>query len=196
MRTAYDPKALPALDRWSASGSEAEPAAAYPVVVVEKSDHIVSDSAFHSTYWVENWPRTAVGAGFLHQLLFTAGVRRTLSLAYEPVSVDAALRDIQRKKASVVADAAERARRGQVESEADAIEYQDIQARERQLIAGHADVALTGLLTVSADSEEELRTDCAVVETAAVGAGLDLRPLTWQQASAFNAAAMPLALAA
>ncbi|MGW4305931.1 SCO6880 family protein [Streptomyces californicus] len=197
VRTAYDPKALPALDRWSASGRpEAEPAAAGPVVVVEKGDHIVSDSAFHSTYWVENWPRTAVGAGFLHQLLFTAGVRRTLSLAYEPVSVDAALRDIQRKKASVVADAAERARRGQVESEADAIEYQDIQARERQLIAGHADVALTGLLTVSADSEEELRTDCAVVETAAVGAGLDLRPLTWQQASAFTAAAMPLALAA
>ncbi|MDF2254332.1 SCO6880 family protein [Streptantibioticus ferralitis] len=197
VRSAYDPKALPALDRWSSTGRpEADPAAAGPVVVVEKADCIATDSAFHTTYWVENWPRTETSAGFLHQLLFTAGVRRTLTLSYEPKGLDAALRDVQRKKASVIADAAERVRRGQVDSEADSIEYQDIKARERQLIAGHADVALTGLLTVSADSEEELRSACAVVETAAVAAQLDVRPLTWQQAEAFTAAAMPLALAA
>ncbi|MBP0456098.1 SCO6880 family protein [Streptomyces montanisoli] len=197
VRTSYDPKALATLDRWSTAGRpEAEPAAAGPVVVVEKADRIATDSAVHTTYWVENWPRTETGAGFLHQLLFTGGVRRTLSLSYEPKNLDAALRDVQRKKSSVIADAAERARRGQVDSEADSIEYQDIKSRERQLIAGHADVALTGLLTVSADTEEELRTACAVVETAAVGAQLDLRPLTWQQAEAFTAAALPLALAA
>ncbi|MGW4031675.1 SCO6880 family protein [Streptomyces sp. NPDC004838] len=197
VRTAYDPRSLAALDRWSSSGRpESEPAAAGPVVVVEKSDHIATDSAFHTTYWVENWPRTQTSAGFLHQLLFTAGVRRTLSLSYEPKGLDAALRDVQRRKASVISDAAERARRGQVDSEADSIEYQDIKCRERQLIAGHADVALTGLLTVSADSEEELRSARAVVETAAVGAQLDLRPLIWQQAAAFTAAAMPLAIAA
>ncbi|MFC8225171.1 SCO6880 family protein [Streptomyces sp. NPDC057287] len=197
VRTSYDPKALATLDRWSTAGRpEAEPAAAGPVVVVEKADHIATDSAVHATYWVENWPRTEASAGFLHQLLFTGGVRRTLSLSYEPKNLDAALRDVQRKKSSVIADAAERARRGQVDSEADSIEYQDIKSRERQLIAGHADVALTGLLTVSADTEDELRTACAVVETAAVGAQLDLRPLTWQQAEAFTAAALPLALAA
>ncbi|WP_186781596.1 MULTISPECIES: SCO6880 family protein [unclassified Streptomyces] len=197
VRTAYDPKVLATLDRWSTDGRpEVDPPAAGPVVVVEKADHIATDTAVHATYWVENWPRTETSAGFLHQLLFTGGVRRTLSLSYEPKGLDAALRDVQRKKSSVIADAAERARRGQVDSEADSIEYQDIKSRERQLIAGHADVALTGLLTVSADSEEELRSACAVVETAAVGAQLDLRPLTWQQAEAFTAAAMPLALAA
>ncbi|MFJ9874447.1 SCO6880 family protein [[Kitasatospora] papulosa] len=197
VRTSYDPKALATLDRWSPAGRpEAEPAAAGPVVVVEKADHIATDSAVHATYWVENWPRTETSAGFLHQLLFTGGVRRTLSLSYEPKNLDAALRDVQRKKSSVIADAAERARRGQVDSEADSIEYEDIKSRERQLIAGHADVALTGLLTVSADTEDELRTACAVVETAAVGAQLDLRPLIWQQAEAFTAAVLPLALAA
>ncbi len=195
VRTAYDPKSLLALDNWSPSGrAQADPAAAGPVVVVEKADHITTDSAVHTTYWIENWPRVEVSAGFLHQLLFSAGVRRTLSLLYEPKSLDAALRDVQRKKASVLADASERARRGQVESEADVIEYADIKVRERQLIAGHADVALTGLLTVSADTESELRSACAVVETAAVGAQLDLRPLTWQQAEAFTVAALPLAL--
>jgi hypothetical protein len=196
VRTAYDPKSLAALDRWSPAGRPAaEPAAAGPVVVVEKADHIATDSAVHTTYWVENWPRTETSAGFLHQLLFTAGVRRTLSLSYQPKGLDAALRDVRRRKAGVIADSAERARRGQVDSEADAIEYADIKTRERQLIAGHADVALSGLLTVSADTEDELRAACAVVETAAVGAQLDLRLLSWQQAEAFTAGALPLALA-
>lgn len=196
VRTAYDPKAFPALDQWSTSSRpHADPAAAGPVVMVEKAGHIETDSAFSTTYWIEYWPRTETSAGFLHQVLFTAGVRRTLSLSYQPKRLDSAMRDVQRRKASVIADAAERARRGQVDSEADSIEYQDVKSRERQLIAGHADVTLTGLLTVSADSEEELRSACAVVETAAVTAQLDLRPLTWQQAEAFTAAALPLAIA-
>ncbi|MFB4193352.1 SCO6880 family protein [Streptomyces carpaticus] len=194
IRTAYDPKALAALDRWAPHGrTEADPAAAGPVVLVEKPDHISTDSAHHATYWIENWPRTETSPGFLHQVLFTSGVRRALSLSYEPKGLDAALKDIQRRKATVIADAAERARKGQVDSEEDAVEYADIKERERQLIAGHADVALTGLLTVSADSEEELRTACASIETAAVGALIDLRQLTWQQAEAFTAAALPLA---
>jgi len=164
VRTAYDPKALPALERWSPTDRpQANPAAAGPVVVVEQADHIATDTALHTTYWVENWPRTEVSAGFLHQLLFfAAGVRRTLTLAYEPKSLDSALRDIQRRKASVIADASERARRGQVDSEADTIEYADIKTRERQLIAGHADIALTGLLTISADTENDLRSACAL----------------------------------
>ncbi|WP_059006617.1 SCO6880 family protein [Streptomyces specialis] len=194
VRTAYDPAASTALALWSSSGRpEADPTAAGPVVVIEKPDHLATDSAVHATYWVENWPRTDTNPGFLHRILFTSGVRRTLSLSYEPKNLEAAMRDIQRRKASVVADASERGRRGQVDSEADSIEYQDIRRRERQLIAGHADVALTGLLTVSADSEEELRSACATVEAAAVAAQLDLRLLTWQQAEAFTAAALPLA---
>ncbi|MEV6209556.1 SCO6880 family protein [Kitasatospora sp. NPDC051914] len=196
-RTAYDPKSRTALDRWSEDGRPAaDPAAAGPVVVVEKADHISTDSAHHSTYWVENWPRTETNAGFLHQVLFASGMRRTISLSYEPKDLDSAMRDVRRKKASVIADSTERVRKGQVASEADSVEYQDIRDRERQLIAGHADVALTGLLTVSADTEDELRAACAVVETAAVGAQLDLRPLTWQQAEAFTAAALPFARAA
>ncbi|MEU3692342.1 SCO6880 family protein [Streptomyces narbonensis] len=194
IRTAYDPKASPALDRWSDSGRpQADPAAAGPVVLVEKADRIQTDSAHHATFWIENWPRIETSPGFLHQLLFTTGVRRTLSLTYEPKGLDAALKDVQRKKATVIADAAERARKGQVDSEEDSVEYADIKQRERQLIAGHADVALTGLLTVSADTSEELNAACAAIETAAVAALVDLRLLTWQQAEAFTNAALPLA---
>jgi hypothetical protein len=196
LRTAYDPASIAALDRWSdGARPQADPAAAGPVVVLEQADRIRTDTARHVVYWIENWPRTETHAGFLHQLLFTAGVRRSLSLTYTPRGLESALRDVQRRKSAVIADANERIRKGQVDSEADSVEYADIKERERELIAGHADVALTGLVAISAESDEELDTACAQIETAAVAALVDLRRLTWQQAEAFTNAALPLARA-
>jgi hypothetical protein len=197
IRTAYDPAALSVLQQWSPTGrAEADPAAAGPVVQVEEYDRIGTDSARHATYWVEDWPRTGTGAGFLHSLLFTSGVRRSFSLIYIPQTLESALRDVQRRKATIIADANERSRRGLVDSEADSVEYADVKERERQLIAGHADVALTGLLTVSADTDARLDAACAQIETAAVSAQVDLRRLHYQQPEAFTRAALPLALAA
>ncbi|MFE4546677.1 SCO6880 family protein [Streptomyces sp. NPDC056785] len=194
IRTAYDPKALAALQQWSETGrAEADPAAAGPVVQVEEYDRLATDSARHATYWVENWPRTEMGAGFLHGIMFTAGVRRSLSLIYVPQALESALRDVQRKKAAIIADANERARRGQVDSEEDSVEYADVKTRERQLIAGHADVALTGLVTVTADTDALLDAACAQIETHAVTSGVDLRRLNYQQPEAFALSALPLA---
>ncbi|MFP8887609.1 SCO6880 family protein [Streptomyces mangrovi] len=194
IRTAYDPGALAALQQWSDTGrAEADPAAAGPVVQVEEYDRLATDTAHHATYWVENWPRVEMGAGFLHGLMFTAGVRRSLSLVYVPQGLESALRDVQRKKAAIIADASERARRGQVDSEEDSVEYADAKTRERQLIAGHADIALTGLVTVTAESDALLDAACARIETAAVTAGVDLRRLTYQQPDAFTLGALPLA---
>ncbi|MBN3933214.1 hypothetical protein IQ279_27035 [Streptomyces verrucosisporus] len=194
IRTAYDPGALAALQQWSDTGrAEADPAAAGPVVQVEEYDRLATDTARHATYWVENWPRVEMGAGFLHGLMFTAGVRRSLSLIYVPQGLESALRDVQRRKAAIVADAGERARRGQVDSEEDSVEYADVKTRERQLIAGHADVALTGLVTVTAQSDALLDAACAQIETAAVTAGVDLRRLNYQQPDAFTLGALPLA---
>ncbi|WP_406395058.1 hypothetical protein OG806_35570 [Streptomyces sp. NBC_00882] len=194
IRTAYDPKALAALQQWSETGrAEADPAAAGPVVQCEEYDRLATDSARHATYWVENWPRTEMGAGFLHGLMFTAGVRRSLSLIYVPQGLESALRDVQRKKAAIIADANERARRGQVDSEEDSVEYADVKTRERQLIAGHADVALTGLVTVTAETDALLDAACAQIETHAVTSGVDLRRLNYQQPDAFALTALPLA---
>lgn len=194
IRTAYDPKALAALQQWSETGrAEADPAAAGPVVQFEEYDRLTTDSARHATYWVENWPRTEMGAGFLHGIMFTAGVRRCLSLIYAPQGLESALRDVQRKKAAIIADANERSRKGQVDSEEDSVEYADVKTRERQLIAGHADVALTGLVTVTAATDALLDAACAQIETHAVTSGVDLRRLNYQQPEAFTLSALPLA---
>ncbi|CAO0837226.1 hypothetical protein SMICM17S_13086 [Streptomyces microflavus] len=165
-----------------------------PSVQFEEYDRLSTDSARHTTYWVENSPRTEMGAGFLHGIMFTPGVRRSLSLIYVPQGLECpALRDVQRKKSAIISDANERARRGQVNSEVDSVEYADVKTRERQLIAGHADVALTGLVTVTAETDALLNAACAQIETAAITAGVDLRRLNYQQPDAFTLAALPLA---
>ncbi|MFJ3217392.1 SCO6880 family protein [Kitasatospora sp. NPDC086801] len=194
IRSAYDPKALAHLEQWSETGQPtADPAAAGPVVVVEEPARLTTDTACHAIYWIEQWPRSEVAHGFLHPLIFAGGARRTLSLTYGPQALEAALKAVQRTKASIIADAAERVRKGQVDSEADSMEYADAKQHERELIAGHADVDLTGLVVVSADTPEELRRACASIETAAAGTGLDPRLLRWQQAEGFTQAALPLA---
>ncbi|MFD4123910.1 SCO6880 family protein [Streptomyces globisporus] len=194
IRTAYDPKALGALQQWSATGrAEADPAAAGPVVQVEEYDRVLTDTARHATYWVEDWPRTKTTAGFLHSLMFSAGVRRSVSLMYVPQAIESALRDVQRQKSAIISDANERARRGQVDSESDSVEYADAKTRELQLLAGHGDVSLTGLITVSADTDALLDAACAQIETAAFTSQVDLRRLFYQQPDAFTLGALPLA---
>ncbi|MFG2868629.1 MULTISPECIES: SCO6880 family protein [Streptomyces] len=194
LRTAYDPAATARLQQWSSTGgAEADPAAAGPVAQVEETDRVITDSARHATYWIENWPRTETSSGFLHSIMFSTGVRRSFSLIYAPQGIESALRDVQRRKSAIISDASERRRRGQVESEADNVEYADVKTREKQLISGHADVALTGLLTVSADTDQALDAACAQLETAAASAQVDLRRLLFQQTDAFTACALPLA---
>ncbi|MGC9538887.1 SCO6880 family protein [Streptomyces sp. UG1] len=109
----------------------ADVAATGPVVQVEAYDRLCTDTARHTTHWVENWPRTEMGAGFLHQIMFTAGVRHSLALISVPQALDSALRDVQRTKAAIIADANDRAHRGQVSSEDDSVEYADVKQRER-----------------------------------------------------------------
>ena len=65
--------------------------------------------------------------------------------------------------------------------------------RERALIAGHADIRFTGLLTVTAPTREELEGAVAEVSRAAIQCGCETRRLCGQQGRAFTAAALPLA---
>ena len=194
IRTAYDPGALAALEHRSAGGQpQADPAAAGPVIVLEKTGTLRTDTARHAVFWAEEWPRTQTNAGFLHGITFSSGIRRTLSLIYTPYTLDAALKDVRRSKASIISNANERARKGQVDSEEDRLQYSDVKVRERQLLDGHSDVSVTGLLVVSADSDQELNAACARIKAAASNAGVGLRLLELQQAEAFTAAALPLA---
>ncbi|WP_347351236.1 SCO6880 family protein [Intrasporangium sp.] len=185
IRAAYDPTAR--------GGQGRSLACAGPVAIDEDWDWIRHDTGYSCVLWVSEWPRTDVPADFLHALIFQPGITRALSITATPLSARQAIRDIRRAKVEHVTDAAQRARIGAIADLADAAELDDVLDRERALLAGHADLKFTGLITLTAASLEQLEDAIAQVERAAIGCGCETRRLQGQQARAFTAAALPLA---
>jgi len=188
VRAAYDP-ALGG--EFGPTSPGANLAHAGPLAVSERWDRMRHDSAVSAVLWISEWPRIDVAAHFLHALVFTPGVRKTFVLHARPLATADALRQIRREKTDWIADARQKQKVGQIQDLSDAQEYADVEARERALIAGHADVAFTGLLAVTALSDEELDAATRQVERAASQAGCETRVLYGRQAQGF-VAALPL----
>jgi hypothetical protein len=164
-----------------------------PLAMEETWTSLQTDSAHHCVYWIQEWPRTDVHAGFLQPLILSPGARRCVSVTAEPIAAAKAIKDIRRAKVEQIADAAQRNRLGQVEDESVRAEAEDLARRERELVAGHGDLRFVGLLTVTASSPEELAAACVATEAAAAQAMCELRKLVGQQSSAFACGALPLA---
>ena len=188
VRQAFDPTVL--ID--DLSDPAAKLARAGPVAVSESWQRLRHDSGWSAVLWVSEWPRVTVPPDFLHPLVFTPGVLRTLSIMSRPLPTDAALRQIRRETAAV-ADSVQKSRLGQLADLSDAQEYDDVLARERSVIAGHTDVEFTGLVTVTAPTEDALETAVAAITRAAGQVSCEVRPLYGQQMQGFIAAALPLA---
>lgn len=163
-----------------------------PTAVDEEWDRLRADAAWHAVLWIAEWPRSLVLPGFLAPLVFSGGVRRTISVLCDPVPADLAAREIRRRKTAWVADAAHRDRIGQIADARDHAEYDDLLRQEAELTAGHALLHHTGLIAVSAPTAEQLEAAVAEIEQAAVQACCETRRLHGQQAAAFHAAALPL----
>ena len=190
LRSAYDPAAAPALERHGALGRDL--ATAGPVAVTETWDRLRSDSAFHAVLWINEWPRSQVFPGFLAPLVLSNGILRTLALHYTPVRADQAARDLRRKKTELISDASQRRKIGQVEDASASAELDDVLQQEADLTAGHGVLRVSGLISVSAPTVDELDAAVAAVEQAAIQASCETRRLVGQQAGAFAAAALPL----
>ncbi len=164
-----------------------------PMAVSESWDRLRHDSACSQVLWISEWPRISVPPDFLHPLIFAPGVSRRLCLLARPVGTEVALRHIRREKTEAVADSAQKAKIGQLADLSDAVEYDDLLARERSIITGHTDVVFTGFVTVTAPSADTLDTACATIGRAAGQAACELRPLYGHQLQGFIAGALPLA---
>ncbi|KQM83657.1 SCO6880 family protein [Agromyces sp. Leaf222] len=190
LRSAYDPSIGVELDRYPDVGRDL--ATAGPVAVTESWDRLRTDTAFHAVLWISEWPRSQVYPGFLAPLVFTNGVLRTLSLHYIPVRADQAARDLRKKKTELISDAHQRSRVGQIEDASATAEYGDVLQQEADLTAGHGVLRVTGLISVSASTVDDLDAAVATIEQAAIQASCEVRRLTGQQAQAFSAATLPL----
>jgi hypothetical protein len=189
VRSAYDPVTL--LDPRSDPGAKLSRAG--PVAMSERWDHLRHDSGYSAVLWVSEWPRIDVPPDFLHPVVFAPGVRRALSITARPLPTDAALRQIRKEKTAAVADAAQKARVGQIADLSDAQEYEDLLSRERSVVAGHTDVVFSGFVVVTASDLEDLDAARSVLTRAAGQAACELRPLYGRQAQGFAVAALPLA---
>ena len=187
LRTAYDPVVDLDGDLTHSLST------AGPVAVDEHWDHVRHDTGYSAVLWISEWPRVAVPPFFLHSLVFQPGIRKSLSLTFEPVPADAALRDIRRAKVEYATDAAQKAKLGTLADLADSAEREDVLERERALISGHADIRFTGMLAVTATTRDALEAALAEIARAATQSGCETRRLFGRQARAFAVAALPLA---
>jgi hypothetical protein len=186
MRRAYDP--------FAAGLAEGVPQRVLgPVGVAEEWELLRTGTAWHATYWVAEWPRTAVDPTFLQPLLLGDIGSRTVTIVAEPVSARQALREIRRARAEHQADSAERQRIGQVEDRTTRAEVEDLDRREAEIVAGHGDLRFTGLVTVSAPDRAGLQDACRSVENDAARSMCDLIRLVGQQGAAHLAATIPVA---
>jgi hypothetical protein len=190
LRGAFDPAGMLSLDGTTV-GRHLETAG--PVALEEHWDHLRHDSAYSAVLWITEWPRIDVPPSFLHGLVFQQGVRKTISITATPLTTAQAMRDIRKAKVEYVTDSAQKARIGTIADQSDAQELSDVMDRERALIAGHADLRFTGLITVTAVTKDELDSALSQVQRAATQCGCETRLLCGQQARAFTAAALPLA---
>ena len=141
---------------------------------------------------ISEWPRSQVYPGFLAPLVLSNGILRTLALHYTPVRADQAARDLRKKKTELISDQAQRRKIGQIEDAATSAELDDVLQQEADLTAGHGVLRVSGLVSVSAPTVDELDAAVAAVEQAAIQASCETRRLVGQQAQAFTAAALPL----
>lgn len=184
IRMAYDPTL-------GGDFLETEPGAnlshAGPMAVSEQWAKLRHDSGWSAVLWISEWPRVEVPASFLHSLIFARGVRKMFTITMRALDTTDALKEIRKEKADWLADQSQKQKSGRVQDLSEEQEYKDIEAREKALIAGHADMLYTGLVAITAETEDELASALRTVEGAAGRACCEVRPVYGRQSQAFMA---------
>ena len=189
IRDAYDPYGRTGRARLGATDATlagTAPQQAWPIGAAESWSDYRSDSAFHATYWISQWPRLDVAATFLSPLLMQTNVLRTVAVTMEPVAPSVALRKVEAARTTDIADEETRRRTGFVTTARKRLQQESTARREQELADGHAELRFAGFVTVSAHDPEGLERACAEVEHAAQQARLDLQRLYGQQALGFT----------
>jgi Putative type VII ESX secretion system translocon, EccE len=189
LRTAFDPYARAELTAVAAADPDRDglsQANAWPLGAREGWDHYQSDGALHATYWIGAWPRIEVTPMFMDSLLGHSGAVRTVSVTFEPLAADRSTREVEAAITRDRADRELRTRFGQSETARQRQASDATMRREAELAAGHAEVRLSGFVTVSGRDRDDLRRACNEVLEHAARARLELHRLYGQQADTFT----------
>lgn len=184
MRTAFEPSSRTLLARAASRDPDREGTSivnAGPLASECSWSTFRTDSTWHRTYWIAEWPRIDAEADFLAPLLLRTERLRTVSLTMQPISPLKAMRSVESARTSAAADEELRRRAGFVTTTRRLREQEALASHERDLSDGHAFYRFAGFVTVSASSRDELETACGEIEEAGGRSFLDLRRLNGEQ---------------
>ncbi|NVM97739.1 SCO6880 family protein [Arthrobacter sp. SDTb3-6] len=193
MRGAFDPEAVPRLAALAAGkGSDGLSVSGGPMAVEEHWTYLRTDSGFHQTFWIAEWPRQKVFPGFIHPLVYVGDFRHTVTEVIRAIPTDQALRDI--RSAHEAHDTRRRinARFDRPLTREQRAEEEEVAQREDEIVAGHGDVRPAAYVTITAGTLDDLARYRQELESAAAGAFVELRLLAGQQWPAFVSGALPL----
>ncbi len=165
-----------------------------PMALATAWRHVQVDGAWHRTYWVVGFPRLPQHPGWLEPFLSGAGLCRTLTVFFRPVSAHQSRRRIERDLVKLDSDAQTREDKGRRVDARHRRATQALLDREQELVAGYPEMGHTALVCVSAPSLEQLEDDCEIVEQLAREAGIELKVIDARQDLAW-AASLPFGLA-
>lgn len=148
------------------------------------------DDTLVASWWVAEWSRHEVGPDALSAILLGVGKRR-MSVVFEPIEAQIALRRTQVAATKGSADDELRRRGGFLPDRRLVRQADQRVQREEELVGGHQSLRFVGFLAVEAKDEEEITEEIRLTEAAAVQAGLVLRRLWGDHPRGFLAA-LPL----
>lgn len=171
------------------SGLEAgEPTNAGPLAMVDHGAWVEVDGRAVASYLIAEWPGRAQHAAWMEPFLrWTGSVERAVTVLFEPVAPQASDRQVNRDMSRLEADAEVKESRGMRVTARHRKEHAQVQEREQELLAGFREASYAGLVTISADTVEELYDGMDDVETHAQNASIDLRLLWGRQPAAWAA---------
>jgi hypothetical protein len=158
----------------------------WPIACEARWGTFRTDALYHATYWIAEWPRSAVSSEFLFPILNEGEGRRTIVIVMAPVDPRRAARRVEHARTSARADDEVRRRHGFVTSARTSRQHEAVVQREEELASGHAGYRFSGYVAVAAADQLQLERGCARIEQAGALARLDLRRLFGSQASAFT----------
>jgi hypothetical protein len=162
--------------------------AASPVAQRSEWSRTRLDQGLHVVYWIAEWPRLPVSAGWLEALLLNGDAQRSVTIVFEPVAPAEAARRIRRDATRLSADRQQRERSGWRIGADQARTEAEVEQLEVELAAGHAQLNHVGLIDVTAANPGELEAACRGMENTAANVGIELRRLDGQHDQALPAA--------
>lgn len=173
-------------DRDGAAGGRPRGGDAWPFATETTWSDYRTDSGVHTTWWVADWPRRDVTAGFLQPLLLRPDGVAAVAVVMEPIPPSRATRGAESARANQVADEELRARAGYLPTARRRKEHEALAARESELAAGHGELRFAGYVTVTADDPTTLDRAATGIEEAAFEVGVELRRLYGEADRAFT----------